>query len=306
MLNKTFYSNGKLLLSAEYLILDGAKGLALPTKYGQNLMVEKIPEKHLIWESYDEENLIWFQCKFDLPDLISINYDQTTITLQNILREAQKLIPIDIGTKFLNGEFGFRIKNKLTFPKDWGLGSSSTLINNIASWAEVNAFDLLRSSFGGSGYDIACAQNNSPILYQVTDKKPSIETVIFNPIFKDQLYFIHLNKKQNSKEGIQKYREFKGNTLKLVDEISNLTKLISNCTRIEGFNSLLAEHEKIIASIIQQNPIQEILFTDYFGQIKSLGAWGGDFILATGNQDTPNYFKNKGYKTVISYQDMIL
>ncbi len=37
------------------------------------------------------------------------------------------------------------------------------------------------------------------------------------------------------------------------------------------------------------------IFLDYFGQTKSLGAWGGDFILATGNKDTPKYFKNKGY-----------
>jgi hypothetical protein len=38
-MQKTFYSNGKLLITGEYLILDGAKGLALPTKMGQNLSV---------------------------------------------------------------------------------------------------------------------------------------------------------------------------------------------------------------------------------------------------------------------------
>jgi hypothetical protein len=52
--------------------------------------------------------------------------------------------------------------------------------------------------------------------------------------------------------------------------------------------------------------VQKEMFSDYFGQTKSLGAWGGDFILATGNDDTPIYFKNKGFDTVISYQDMIL
>jgi hypothetical protein len=41
------------------------------------------------------------------------------------------------------------------------------------------------------------------------------------------------------------------------------------------------------------------------GAIKSLGAWGGDFILASGNQKTPNYFHEKGFKTVISYSEMI-
>jgi len=52
--------------------------------------------------------------------------------------------------------------------------------------------------------------------------------------------------------------------------------------------------------------VQEIYFSDYFGQTKSLGAWGGDFILATGNEDTSKYFKEKGFQTVIPYQDLIL
>lgn len=300
MLEETFYSNGKLLFTAEYLVLDGAKALALPTKYGQDLKIEKVTGNHLIWESYDENNLLWFHCKFDLPGLKSTN-NETTITLQNILKEAQKLNP-----SFLNGTVGYQIKTKLSFPKNWGLGTSSTLINNIANWAKVDAFDLLKNCFGGSGYDIACAQNNSPILYQVTDKKPSIEVVKFNPYFKEQLYFVYLNKKQNSKEGIKKYRTFKGNISVLVSEISQLTTELLNSLTITDFENILAEHEKITASITRQKPIQELMFSDYFGQTKSLGTWGGDFILATGNHDTPNYFKIKGFETVISYQDMIL
>ena len=36
--------------------------------------------------------------------------------------------------------------------------------------------------------------------------------------------------------------------------------------------------------------IKENAFSDYFGQVKSLGAWGGDFVLVTGNEDTPSIF----------------
>jgi len=36
----SFYSNGKLLITGEYLVLDGAKALALPTKYGQGQIVK--------------------------------------------------------------------------------------------------------------------------------------------------------------------------------------------------------------------------------------------------------------------------
>jgi len=39
--SQSFYGNGKLLLSAEYFVLDGAVALALPTKLGQSLHVQE-------------------------------------------------------------------------------------------------------------------------------------------------------------------------------------------------------------------------------------------------------------------------
>ncbi len=301
MLVKNFYSNGKLLLTGEYLVLDGASCLALPTKYGQDLTAEKIGPPYLIWESFDENENQWFSSKFELPTLKSDTNNKIASTLLNILKEAQNLNP-----EFLSDGSGLHVKTKLSFPKNWGLGTSSTLINNIALWANIDAFELLKNSFGGSGYDIACAQNNSPVIYQLVDEKPSVEIVNFNPSFKDHLYFVYLNKKQDSKEGIKKYREFKGDTLALAEEISQLTMQVLDCTDLTDFENILVEHEKLISGIIQQKPIQRELFPDYFGQTKSLGAWGGDFILATGNKDTPDYFKNKGFDTVISYELMIL
>ena len=66
------------------------------------------------------------------------------------------------------------------------------------------------------------------------------------------------------------------------------------------------EHEQLVSKVIQLQSVQKELFSDYFGQTKSLGAWGGDFILATGNDDTPGYFRQKGFETIIPYQDLIL
>lgn len=304
MLGKTFYSNGKLLLTAEYLILDGAKGLAVPTKFGQDLIVEKIDFPMLIWESFDENNKTWFSNKFRLPDLTmesNDDEDQVSITLQRILNEAQNLNP-----EFLTKKIGFNVKTKLSFPRKWGLGTSSSLINNIAQWAKVDAFELLNKSFGGSGYDIACAQNNNPIVYQLLKKVPKIESVDFDPVFKDHLYFIYLNKKQNSRDSIDHYQKIKGNNSNVLEDISQITNNILGCNSLAEFEKLIAEHETIIGSVIQQKKIKQLLFSDYFGQIKSLGAWGGDFILATGNEDTPKYFKIKGFETVIRYEDMIL
>ncbi len=306
-----FYSNGKLLLTGEYLVLDGAKSLAIPTKFGQDLVISKIDESSLLWQSYDDNGNCWFDAEFRLPDLRIIaetfnaendnSKESLAITLQKILLEAKKM-----NTEFLNQDSGFHVKTNLTFPRNWGLGTSSTLINNIASWASVDAFELLNNSFGGSGYDIACAQNSTPIRYQLENKHPIVEKVNFNPSFSDQLYFVHLNVKQNSKTGIKKYNESKIEKSSIIKRVSEITNEILKCNSIVDFEKLLKEHEQLISKIIGNKPIQEIVFKDYFGQTKSLGAWGGDFILATGNEETPQYFKEKGFQTVIPYNNMIL
>lgn len=302
-----FYSSGKLLLTAEYVVLDGALALALPSKFGQSLTVGTISKNQNIWESYDADGSIWFKANFTLTDFDfivdkpSALSDKIAKQLQIILQSARTLNPL-----FLKNEKGLKIKAQLSFPRSWGLGSSSTLINNLAQWAQVDAFDLQFKCFGGSGYDIACAQHYQPILYQLEDKKPVVKTVDFNPNFKDQLYFVYLNKKQNSREGIAHYQSLKVQVENVISKISNITKAMSTCDNLSDFEILINQHERIIGKLIQTKPIKELLFNDYFGAIKSLGAWGGDFILASGNNDTPNYFRQKGFETVVPYADMIL
>lgn len=297
-----YHSNGKLLLSAEYLILDGATGLALPTSFGQYMEVIDDSKTILTWESLDHNGKIWFKADFGLPDL-HINHKAGDInvarTLKRILLKAKSMNP-----DFLELEQGYKVTMKLDFPRNWGLGSSSTLINNIARWSATDAFRLLFESFGGSGYDIACAQNDSAILYSLEKGIPMIKPVAFAPPFRDQLYFVHLNKKQISRDSIKDYRTKKYES-KLIESISEISKHLLYCGHINEFNELLREHESIMGRILETDPVQTRLFPDFFGQIKSLGAWGGDFILATGNESTPSYFKNKGFETVISYNEMI-
>lgn len=310
-MTNNFYSNGKLLLTGEYFVLDGAKSLAVATKYGQDLRVESIQEPQLIWQSFAENGECWLEAIFDLPKLRLANAtydanedggkDSIAENLNKILRETRKLSP-----EFLNVENGFLIKTKLNFPRNWGLGSSSTLINNIANWAKVSPYKLLENTFGGSGYDIACAQHNMPILFTKHHSEIVLEEVNFNPTFKDQLYFVHLNKKQNSREGIERYKKMKGNLTSEIKQISELSEAFISCKKLSDFEKLIKEHEQIVSKTIQLKPIQSVLFSDYFGQTKSLGAWGGDFILATGNEDSPNYFNKKGFSTVIPYQKMVL
>ena len=310
-----YYSIGKLLLTGEYLVLDGAKALAVPTKFGQDLIVSTVDTPQLIWQSFTVDKQCWFEAVFEIPKLRLIsatfnsdkegNVETIAETLLEILTEARSLANAK-GTSFLEENQGFKVTTQLTFPRNWGLGSSSTLINSIADWANVNAFSLLWNSFKGSGYDIACAQNDTPIFYQIENNKPKIEQVEFNPSFTENLFFVFLNKKQDSKQGIAKFRESNQDFSKEIKRISAISEAFLKADSLTFFDELIAEHEAIISSIIQLEPVKKRLFSDYFGEVKSLGAWGGDFVLATGNEKTPNYFKTKGYSTVIPYDKMVL
>jgi len=303
-LKQDFYSNGKLLLTGEYVVLDGALSLAVPTSYGQSLSVEEIDEPKLVWTSLDEKGIVWFE------NVLEITKDKVLSPLQSDDNYTMRLIQIlnaakQLNPDFLNQQEGYKVVTKLDFPRNWGLGSSSTLINNISNWAKVDAYKLLEKTFGGSGYDIASAQYNQPILFNILDCKAVSKKVDLNWNFTSQLFFIHLNKKQDSREGIAQYRSQISNTLNIVKKISEVTTKIINCKTLLEFESLIQQHESLISKVIKLKPIKELLFKDYPGAIKSLGAWGGDFILVTGEKEKMEYFRNKGYKTIIPFNKMV-
>ena len=304
-MKKTFYSNGKLLITGEYVVLDGALALALPTKYGQSLVVEESQNKIIHWISYDADGTIWFETQIPFSAIITKERFDTTESIKNTL------IEILHGAYLLNPDFiknanGYQIKTELTFPKFWGLGTSSTLINNIAKWLVIDAFTLLKNSFGGSGYDIACAQNDSPILYQLVNEKPVVKLVDFHPSFSDKIHFVYLNKKQSSKTAIANYYNKQSNISKVIPKINQITESVIGATDPKDFAFQLQKHEIELSTILEMQTIKEALFYDFDGVIKSLGAWGGDFVLVISKENPTAYFKERGYEIVIPYKDMIL
>ncbi|MFM9825546.1 GYDIA family GHMP kinase [Flavobacterium sp.] len=305
-MKKEFYSNGKLLITGEYLVLDGAKAFALPTKFGQNLIVEEKSKPEIHWKSYDSDGSIWFEDTFTFENITINDNTEKKSSIRNtlicILHEAFKL-----NQEFIDGSIGYSISTTLTFPRNWGLGTSSTLINNIAQWLEIDAFILLKNSFGGSGYDIACAQNNYPILYHLVNEKPIIEKINFNPTFSDNLYFVYLDEKQNSKESILSYYNNKNRELtESIIKNNSITQKVLHSTTLSEFALALEEHEAELSLILEIQTIKESRFPDFEGVIKSLGAWGGDFVLAISKENPKEYFIKKGFKTIIPYKDMIL
>jgi len=307
-MKKSFYSHGKLLLTSEYLVLDGVQALAMPTQKGQWLFIEEIETEIIEWKSLDEKGNCWFEANFILEQHIikpireAHQENPITTTLATILNTA-----IELNPNFLSSAKGYRVESRLEFHRKWGLGSSSTLINNIAQWAKVNAFVLLDKSFGGSGYDIACAQHETPIVYTRTEGKPNVQEVDFDPPFKDELFFVYLNQKQDSKDSIKRYQSLSlKNFDKAAKHINEITTEVLNCNSITDFESLIDQHEEIISGIIKTDTVKSRLFPDYHRSIKSLGGWGGDFVLATGTLSQMKYFKEKGYETIISYAEMVL
>lgn len=304
-MQQTFYSNGKLLITGEYLVLDGAKAFALPTKLGQNLIVEKGNNQEIKWKSYDADKSIWFEDTISFADISNErNSESESVksTLIAILHEAFVLNP-----DFINLSEGYIVTTELGFPKSWGLGTSSTLINNIAQWLQIDAFTLLNNSFGGSGYDIACAQNDTPILYHLEQGKPIVEKVVFNPSFTKDLYFVYLNKKQSSKNAITAYNiNKKVNLAKTIALNDKITFEALKATTIKSFVSALEQHEADMSNILEMQTVKESLFPDFNGSIKSLGAWGGDFVMAIATENPSHYFASKGYHTIIPYNEMIL
>jgi len=304
-MTRTFYSNGKLLITGEYVVLDGAKALALPTKYGQNRMVEEGKGNQIQWKSLDYDGTVWFEATLSFDSIVKKERFEATHTIKNtlieILHEAYLL-----NSDFITQSDGYIIITALTFPKFWGLGTSSTLINNLAQWLGIDAFELLKRSFGGSGYDIACAQENSAIVYQLVNQKPVFKSIHFDPSFKDKIYFVYLNQKQSSKAAIASYYNKQGNIDKVIPRIDAITQLIIEATEPKEFALQLQQHEIELSNILEMQTVKEALFPDFKGVIKSLGAWGGDFVLAIAKEDPTSYFKQKGYPVVISYQEMIL
>jgi mevalonate kinase len=211
-----------------------------------------------------------------------------------------------MNSDFITSSKGYTIRTELTFPKFWGLGTSSTLINNIAQWLEIDAFRLLKRSFGGSGYDVACAQNNSPILYQLINEKPVVNKINFKPDFTDKLFFVYLNKKQNSKSAIASYYGQQGNVQNALETINSITKSVIEAITLKEFALALQSHEIELSNILELPTVKEALFPDFEGVIKSLGAWGGDFVMCISKENPTDYFKAKGFETVIPYGEMIL
>lgn len=321
-----FKSNGKFLLTGEYLVLKGATALALPLKKGQSLDVETLDSNEGIihWDAFykstaqvqssefrvQSSNCHWFSAVLNKNDFSVRSTDDKD--------KAERLSDILSKTKSFNGDIfaephDYRFTTLLDFDPQWGLGSSSTLINNVAEWAEINPYKLLDSTFKGSGYDIACAKSNHPIFFKLMKNDPNainqnIETANFDPIFKDNLYFVYHGHKQSSAQEIKAFLSKDKNYESEIKSISEISRVLPNIDTLSDFCYFIKIHEEITASCLEQKRLKKY-FNDFEGEIKSLGAWGGDFFLVATEWDeekVKKYFDGKDLDIVFKYNDIVL
>ena len=303
-----YRANGKFLLSGEYLVLQGARALALPLNLGQSLEVTTIDDANgmIHWDAYTPKGF-WFASIFSKHDF--------TVHASDDMDKADNLSKIFKAIKSLNPNIlqdkkDYFFTTRLKFDSEWGLGSSSTLISLLAQWAEVDPYELLKMTMGGSGYDIACATASQPIIYRLENGTPIIEKADFNPGFKDKLYFVYQGHKQSSGKEVKSFKE-RAQKLDFSYEISEISELSENLIKAASFNdfcALLTRHEEIMSSCLEQ-PSLKSQYPDFQGVIKSLGAWGGDFFLAATElpeNEVIEYFKEKGLETILKYTDIVL
>jgi len=297
-----FKSNGKILLTSEYLVLDGAKAIALPSKLTQDLYVEQCDKEIIEWQGIDEKGNIWYEENFYLKNNDLVYRAEKNNTSEKLLLLFNHILK----TREVKDILGNKFSTKLNFKREWGLGTSSTFVNNLAKWANIDPYRLLFSAFKGSGYDIACCDVNNPIIFEKKQNSINVKNITFNPPFIENIYLIHLDKKQNTQTSITNYLRTKSEKNDLIKRINLISEEMLQCKNLNHFEDLIVEHESIISQAISQEPIQKLTFNDYnLGKIKSLGAWGGDFILVTSKNNDLSYFNNKGFETILKLSDLV-
>jgi hypothetical protein len=119
-----------------------------------------------------------------------------------------------------------------------------------------------------------------------------------------------LGEKKDSRQGVRDYRRRGAPSKENISTMTALTKAILDSENFDDFNLLLREHEKFVSNYMGVETIGKSLFADFWGQVKSLGAWGGDFVLATSYRsanETKEYFQNRlGHDVIFSYKELIL
>ena len=299
------FARGKLLLSSEYMVLHGSNALAVPLQQGQLLRrIRRNEGGPFLWRALYENNE-WFRAEFT-PGTLEIRNtsdQQKANHLKTLLLASMELMPA-----FQEDLFKMNAETILDFSPEWGFGSSSTLIALLAEWAEVNPLDLHFMVSEGSGYDVACAIAEGPIHYRLRDSAPHYRHVEFNPPFRDQLYFAWLGKKQSTAAQLVDMAGKLEPDFETIHRFSGLTEAMTEATDLAEFRLLMSEHEQLLSGLLGMDPVASNRFRDLPGSVKSLGAWGGDFVMIAsdaGDEALFSYLYDRDLTVIYKYGELV-
>ena len=296
-----FRSNGKLMLTGEYLALRGAKAFAVPLQFGQELEIDAVEHPLVYWRTLFRDKII-FHAIFDTErfDVLETNDTDKAEWIKKVfkaIREQKK--------NFLQ-KSGAEATARIDLPMNYGWGSSSSFITNLSQWADVDPFMVNMNVGGGSGYDIACARANKPILYSNELANPKFDEIDYKPGFERNLWFVFQENKMNTAEAIRKIRSKKVSDAD-VRRISEISEQWVKSKDLNEIMELMATHEKIISSILGIPSVMK-KYKDFNGAVKSLGAWGGDFMLAVSEMngaDVISYFTGNQRPTIFNWTEIV-
>lgn len=296
-----YYSHGKFLLTAEYLVMAGAQAIVLPVNLGQYLRASFTSEDEISWKSYYRGDL-WFEATF-YPFTLEIqtasDYERAEY-LQDLLKVASLL-----SSKMPEVQ-GLHITTALEFDPSWGMGSSSTLMVNVARLFDVSAFDIHKALSKGSGFDIAAGMTGMPFYFRLQKNQRKIVPARLPDLFYQHAFFVYSGHKADSQKAVNVFHQKQQDLKMPVKYINEITAQFAEVETFEELSRITSEHEIFMEEVLgMKSPLRR--FADYPYGMKSLGAWDGDFFLALhpgDKSEVERYFYHKECPVVFQANEL--
>lgn len=271
------------MLAGEYAVMCGVEALALPVRAGQWQHVWEMPAKgvsKLVWQSKDADGGVWFECRVDtdimhVSETTSETYSDTLLRLLFCIKEQKPEL-------FLHKNI--RIETECEFNRSFGLGSSSTLVCNLAKWSGVNAHLLQERAFGGSGYDVAVGNLGRPLVYWLENNEPNWSSWQLPPDFTHDWYLAFPGEKQNSRDslaGVKAQLDKISSDVALLQQMNACIQAIKSPRSLPMLEAMLEMWQALLSQRLDlPRPYETLGLSPVKGGLcKYLGAWGGDVLL---------------------------